>query len=324
MPSFLIVGAGCVGAVLGHHLTKGGAKVTFMVKPSQVSSFDPNVYPFRMKKVSVFRTSSDVETFNAYTLVDSAKEAAKEVKANGLYDAIVITLSSSAIRANNGDWCRRIGGLAKSIVCISPGPDDHRYLSERIGSELVCNGAILFAAYPTPLYAPVRTNIEYTTVGLALVIHGPYNATQMLSESLDKGGLCCKGTNYLGSPHYGSSLMMPLLAALELNSWSFKGTLFRLDTLILAARSCVEGFELYSGLPSMMFFLLYPFVCTVVLVMYCMLLLFGPILAPFDLEKMFKYHFTKCRDQTILLLDGVIREGNERSSCTQRLRSKLK
>ncbi|KNC75619.1 hypothetical protein SARC_11858 [Sphaeroforma arctica JP610] len=273
-----------------------------------------------MKKLNLLGGANAWEKFDNYTLVDSVAAAAKEVEAHGVYDAIIITLSSAALKHNDGDWCKGLGPLARVVVSLSPGPDDAHFMSERM-NKLITNGIITFAAYPAPLGRPVRNRIEYLLMG-PMVLHGHPDE---LCDAMNRGGLWTVSTRIVPSPHhYMSALFMPFLAILELNGWSFSGTACRPHMLLHAARSTVESLRVHENvIPSFVYFLFTPLFCCVLITAYLGLLLIAPWFAPFNLEEMFQYHFSKVRDQTVLLLDETIKLGREKVPQTIKLRKQL-
>ncbi len=107
---------------------------------------------------------------------------------------------------------------------------------------------------------------------------------------------------------YGSATLMPLMAALEGADWKLKG-LRKRAWAKLAADAAAEAREvtaaqLGSKPPAMMGFLGAPVIQLATVL--------APGMLPFEVEIYLRYHFTKVRDQTRILLDRYIDEGIDR------------
>lgn len=89
-PSILIVGAGAMGLVSGYHLSLGGAKITFMVRPGRRDAFLPpqTLYCY---------DDARLKLFDGYDVIERMSDAAGRN-----FDYVVVTLDGATARSNDG------------------------------------------------------------------------------------------------------------------------------------------------------------------------------------------------------------------------------
>src|ERR1700678_139755 len=111
----LIVGAGAVGQVYGHHLVRGGADVEFLVKPKYLAEVAHGFTLYHLPN-----TEPDVLHAHA------------TAAATGAYDAVILTVSSDALRA--GDWLAELARATgnATVLVLQPGLDDRAYIEARV------------------------------------------------------------------------------------------------------------------------------------------------------------------------------------------------
>ena len=120
----LVVGAGAVGQVYGLHLRRGGARVSFLVKPAHAAWCQQGFALHRLRSRRVTETDrlDDIEV-----LTDAGAAASLG------WDQVWLTVASDALR---GDWLGAfLGALGDAtVVALQPDLDDRtlllRYLPE--------------------------------------------------------------------------------------------------------------------------------------------------------------------------------------------------
>src|SRR5262245_49596595 len=116
----LIVGAGAVGQVYGHHLARGGAEVAFLVKPKYAGEARAGftLYPLNARG----RKRTEPVRWRDYRVLTDHDEVAREP-----CDQVYLTVSSTAVR---GDWlpdlARKIGDA--TVIALQPGLDDREHV----------------------------------------------------------------------------------------------------------------------------------------------------------------------------------------------------
>jgi len=217
--NILIVGAGAVGLTYGLAFRKGGANVSFLVKPAHMGALQNGV---TMLRHNLLLPGLSEEQFADYDLYDDVARAPLS-----RFDQIWVTVASDAL---SDDW---LGVLADgmrddaALIGLQPGPQDDDRLRGFFGDRLV-KGVIGFLAYQYPL--PGMTDPKGRT-GIAYLLPpgagglGPkdHSAAHAARDTLSNGGLKVSLSDDLAQS-YGrvTALSLTHMAGLELAGWSFK------------------------------------------------------------------------------------------------------
>lgn len=306
--NILVVGAGAVGQVYGYHLQRGGARVSFLVRPGSSVPREGGftLYPLRS------RYERTPVTFHPERVIDSFAEVAR-----GRWDQVWLCVPSTAV---DEGWLRQIAAAVGPalIVALPPGLDAEAKIRAAFPGCDVVSGLIGMISYQAPLpgESVPRPGIAYllppfgpTTFSgrgagsvADLLLRGDCPVAVSKEASLDSA--------------FGSCLLMPSVAALELAGWSI-AALRRSDLLALGAEASRQAMDVIAAKldtspPLTQTFLQAPL----------LRLVWGlvPRLVPLDLEAYMQHHFTKVGGQTRLLLASYLRDGEALGLDTSALR----
>jgi 2-dehydropantoate 2-reductase len=287
----LIAGAGAVGQVYGLHLRRGGARVTFLVKPAHAAWCQQGFALHRLGKQGRRETRrlDDVE------ILTNAADAA------GLrWDQIWLGVASDALR---GAWLGTLlAGLGNAtLVALQPDLDDRALLLRYVPESQLVQGLIGFLSYQSPLPGDREPpGVAYALLPPAAShFSGPPERVRPILETLARGGFPARALRALPARSAArSAASVPVVAALELADWSLP-RLLRGPTLGLGLRAAREAqavvaAHLGRGVP-LLARLLYPLPVRLALRL-------APRLTAFDLEAYLRFHFTKVGPQTRLML----------------------
>lgn len=302
----LIVGAGAVGQVYGHHFRQGGAQVTYLVKPHHVANLQK---PLKLLRHGLVRRSLKDVQFQDFDLVSDMAAIPADV------DQAWLTMASNAL---GEDWLQSLkNALPQSadVVGLQPGIEDDALLESVFGDRAL-KGVIGFLAYQYPLpgrkASKGRKGIAYllppTAGGLGPADHP---AVQQAVSCLDEGGLKISPSDSLGET-YGrvSALSITHMAALEVADWSFKGLRKNANNARdLARRAAEEAMaivDVHQGrevsAQNQRLAKAGPLVAAV-----------APWVAPLPIEPYLEFHFSKVGQQTRDMLQAYQRIGRGRN-----------
>jgi 2-dehydropantoate 2-reductase len=286
----LLVGAGAVGSVLGFHLHRGGAKVTYLVRPAHEADLRAglNMYPVTGRDWN--RSPVPFTGFDVCTTPPDRP-----------WDYVVLCTSSTALRA--GTWFEelapRIGDAA--VVAIQPGAHDYAFVTARIPPARVIWGMFAlmsWAADPQKDGVP-SPGFAYWRPPTAKLAWSGLRARRF-AETLDRGGM---PSNAIADVQRELAFTGPLLEvhtlALECGGWAFDAV--RKDDALLAdahlalADSMALAEKRHGGSRPLVSRLLRPWMSKLLLWLF-------PYLPPFDVAAFFRRHYTKVSDQSIDLL----------------------
>jgi ketopantoate reductase len=291
MSRVLVVGAGAVGQVYGYHLARAGAEVSFLVKPAHAAELDGGMtlYPLNRPR----RQRALPVQFRGYRLLTDVGAAAAEP-----WDQVYLTISSTALRA--GDWFARLAaGLGgATLVLLQPGPDDRRFVEERVPAEQIVQGVITVISYRAPLPGETRFPGPGMAYWFPPLAASPVDGARRDSvvSALRAGGLPARRHRGIArSSAFPTALFMPLLAVLERAGWSF-GVVREPARLALASRAGAEALQVMAHhrgqrVPLLLRLINNPLAVRLVLAL-------APRVMPLDLETYLHVHFTKVGDQT--------------------------
>ena len=289
----LIVGAGAVGQTYGFHLLRGGAQVSFYVRPRRVAELQGGVV---VHPLSLGRAPQRLEGF---TLVSDAAQVA----AAGPFDVVILTVPSDALR---GDWSVALleaAGPDATVVALQPGPDDQAWIAGQVGAARVVAGVIALLAWPAPLPGVDRApGVAWWRPPFGkLPLSGAPARVDPLVQALRRGGMPAKRVADAGAAGAAASaVMMPFIAALESVGWE------------LARLPEPEPHRLALGAAREIRALVAPEASTLPLWLLGRkgLLRIGVWLArrvmPMDLQAYLKLHFTKVGAQTRYMLGRYV------------------
>jgi ketopantoate reductase len=312
-PSALVVGAGAVGQVFGYHLARGGAQVTFLVRPErrEESARGFDLYPLRG-----FRPGSAPQRFTQFALISSAQEVAAR-----RFQQVYLTVPSPAVE---GPWLRDLIAAAADATLVSLQPDAHDHALIRAAGarpEALVYGAIALVSYAAPLPGETRFPAPGTAYWLPPLARSPFSGPRDLQgaargrnrarvaeivASLRRGGLPAM-------PHpdveralaLANAVGMTYLTALERAGWSPRA-LGQSELLALCARALRESLAIVRAagtrLPPGAGIIARPRLLTI-------LLRIGARLAPFPLDAYLQRHFTKVGAQTRLIVARLLAQG---------------
>ncbi len=300
-PRVLIVGAGAVGQVFGHHLARAGCAVSFFVKPKYLDEVKRGFTMYRLQRRRV-----QPERFEGFGVATTAAQVAADT-----WDVVLLAISSTALRA--GTWLPELAlatGQA-TIVFLQPNIDDRAYLASIVDQARIVDGMIGFIAYQAPLPGESR----FPAPGMAFYfpprMKCPFSGLDLrvkpLLDALRRGGLpAARKRDLRAISALPNAIFNIYLLALESAGWSFarlreRATIKRAGTaasqaLAVAARHIGRRPPLALRLASR------PLAIRAALRL-------APRVIPIPLEIYLETHFTKVGDQTRLGVRSLIELG---------------
>jgi ketopantoate reductase len=287
----LVVGAGAVGQVFGHHLAEGGAEVVWFVKPGHLAWVREGftLYPLNRRR------GAEPLRIEAPAHLTTPEEVERSA-----FDQVWLSVSATAMQ---GPWrapLLRAAGDA-TVVCLTPGIETQRLLLEDVSDARLVTGMIGLLAYQAPLPGETRfakPGIAYWFPPLSPSrFSGPREALDAVLGALKRGGLPARRVaDAVRAEELPSAVLTSYMLALEAADWSF-AKMRAGDHLDLAARAAREALTVAAHslghAPPASRALLRGWVGR-------MGLSIAPRLAPVDLEAYLAHHFGKVRDQTHL------------------------
>jgi len=283
-PRILLVGAGAVGQAYGFHLQRGGAEISFLVRPKYAEAaragFTVHCHNGRHRGAHDFR---------GYGVLTGPEEVADR-----RWDQVWLCVSSPALR---GPWLEpllaAVGDAA--VVTLQPGLEDRRRLLEWVPEARLVSGLISLISYPAPLPGgDLPAGMAWWFPPLSpSPFSGPAGAVSSVVRALERGGCPAKrGARVYETVAFASGLMMPVIAALEVAGWSFR-TLLRSPNRALATRGGRQASRIARpGYRRWLAWLVSGGLTLRILAF------FAPRVVPFDLETYLRVHFSKVGDQT--------------------------
>jgi ketopantoate reductase len=306
----LIIGAGAVGQVYGHCLHRAGVEVSVFVKEKYAEECKRG---FLLNRLRPFRAPR-AERFDGAPVLSSVDEVAARK-----WDQVWFCVSSTAM---HGAWLepmlQAIQGA--TLVSLQPGMNQSAFLKQRFPEEHIVFGAIGLVSYQAPLKGEsLDPSVAYWFPPFSTSpFSGEPDAVKTIVSRLRKGA--CPASSHKDAVQWASvptAVMMPHLAALEANSWSF-AALIKSPLLMTAASASRQAIDIVSAhnqtRPPMTAAFIKPWVMR-------WLFRLAPVFAPFDLETYIQYHFTKVGDQTRYLLRDYTAKGRLNSQPVDALES---
>jgi 2-dehydropantoate 2-reductase len=306
----LIVGAGAVGQTYGLHLQRGGASVSFFVKPKYADAVRAGLtlYPLNGGQGPARLEGAGVVT--------EVEEVAAEQ-----WDQVWLAVSAPAL---GGEWLGTLIAAAGDalVVLLMPGLEERRRLGQHVPEERLVCGMISLIAYQAPLPGERRFDAPGLAFWFPPMGPSPFcgaRAAEVVS-ALRAGGQPARQVKDVGAQaSFGSAVLMPILLALEAADWRF-ARLKEGTGLALAARGMAEALAVVSGelgqRPPWLLRGLGPLPIRLILDL-------GPRVLPLDLEVYLAYHFVKVAEQTRQMVARYIALGEAQGRPTPALRELL-
>ena len=205
----LIVGAGAVGQVFGRHLARGGAEVTFLVKPKYADECRRGFTLYQLRKTEPVRLDG----------------CGVVTEASAGFDQVYLTVSSPAL---HGDWLPALGRATgdATIVKLQPGLTDRAIVAAAIAPERIVGGTINFLSYHAPLPGETRfaePGMAYWLFPGKAPFSGDDARVRAVVAALRAGGLPARRVRDVErTAAYPSAVLCAFVCALEAAGWSFR------------------------------------------------------------------------------------------------------
>jgi 2-dehydropantoate 2-reductase len=286
----LIVGAGTVGLVYGYHLQRGGARVSYLVKPKHLEEAAEGYTLYALKS----KTVREPIAFRPHELLSSLDEV-RERK----FDSVWLCTPTTALV---GPWFEGLADAigSSALVALPPGMKVRERIRSAVKESRVVDGAIGFVSYQAPLPNETvpRPGVAFAFPPMTASLFGGERAADLVAV-LKKGGLPAKVDAHAHrSVAFTSAVLQPLMVALEGAGWSFEALYASplLKTGVEAAREALAITAKLLGARRPLWHLaIRPSIARLVFSLASRTM-------PFDFEAYLKVHFTKIGPQTRLLL----------------------
>ena len=283
----LVVGAGAVGQVFGHCLARGGAEVTFLVKPKYADQ-----RAFTMHALNGHQT----EAWTGFSVI---------TEPTGGFDQVYITVDSTAL---HGDWLPalvRATGDA-TLVFLQPNLRDVEVIDAAVPDRArVVMGTIGFISYHAPLPGETRFDEPGMAYWFPPGGKSPFSGgrADAVVAALRAGKLPSKVVRDVRrDAAFPSAVLTTFVTALEASDWSFDDLKAELGARAAREAVHVAGHELSARPPLAMRLATRPLAFRAI----CAL---GPALIPLPLETYLRVHFTKVGAQMHASLASYVEKG---------------
>jgi 2-dehydropantoate 2-reductase len=309
--NILLVGAGAVGQVYGHHLKEGGARVSFFVRPKAAAAARGKMvlYPLRRREE---RTPVIFEADAVFTSTEEIAAAGEKQR----WDEVWFCVPANAL---DEAWLASIAAAVGDarVVALPPGLTAEEKIRRAFPGREIVPGLIGIMSYQAPLpgeEVPEPGIAYWCPPGSPTAFGGPRGAE--VAEELDRGGCPAVAKKDVGATSaLGGCVLMPTVAALEAAGWSFaefrRGEMPQMAAAAAREALAITAARLDVGVPFFAFF-----VRGWVLRLVAWL---APWFVPTDLEAFLRHHFKKVGEQTRLLFADFRKDGKERGMKTDAL-----
>ena len=307
--NILIVGAGSVGLVYGHHFVNAGHQVTFLIKEKYQKSLEKE----KQTGVVLYHLNNDKQLekplrFKNFSIITQWSDANN-------FDLIALSISSTALRQLPLTTIKdKLEHSEKpvSLLMLQPSEEDLEHLTQVIATEKILQGMITLISYQTDnihkkinpagtaYYLPILSmpisasgTLQQKSNNLKEVVH-LFNQSKIKAKSVKSA---------LDESRLLSAFFMTFLCALEAADWQLdrlKNSELLLKTLSAAQRDLlpqkIKANEKSSPLKKILLrYLLKPS-------LYKLLITIAPKFIPLPLEAYLKKHFLKVRPQTLMYM----------------------
>ena len=309
--SVLIVGAGAVGQVYGHHLARGGARVTFYVRERYRDEAARGFTMIRLRG----KRRREVSRFEGFNVVTSAAEVAGR-----RFDQVYLTIPSTGLA---GSWLPALVAALgdATLVAMTPSPGDADIiLAAGMAPERIVPGLITLISYHAPLAgepADMPSGMAYWfPPGSHAMFSGPKDRAEAVVAALRAGGQPAKlVADVPRQVAFPNAVFQAFLVALESAHWSLadlrRGPQLALG--VAGAREALAIAALSSGKPPLAIrILVRAWILRIALRII-------PGWMPLPLETYLRAHFTKVGAQTRHAMKTLIQRGRAATISVARL-----
>lgn len=298
----LVVGAGAVGQVFGHHLVRAGADLTFFVREQYRERTAQGFDLYRLRLAG----APEPLRLEGFTVVCTPEEVAAT-----RFDQIYLALPSQAL---TGAWMTELaaaGGEA-TWISIQPGPDDRRALiTAGVRPERLVSGMLSLLSYPAPLPGETRIPREGTAFWhpplVPTLLSGPAQRLEPVLALLERGGFPARRHDDVDREvSFFTAVLLPYLVALERSGWSLRA-LPRGPGLRIGAAAAREAAAIVAADKGVTPTLPARLAGRAGLIRSGLWM--AAKLAPFPLQPYLRLHFTKTNAQTRFILEGLREKG---------------
>lgn len=300
----LIVGAGTVGQIYGHFLQRGGAEVSFFVKPNHRQECEDGFALYRCRHGGL----GPQEHYTPDAVYTSFAALESET-----FDHVWIAVSSTDLR---GDWLERLGPVIgdTTLVMLQPDLEDQDYVLQFFPESQLVYGMVNFVGYQNPLPDMGEQHPDIDKVGTAYFMlpmtaaefSGDPERLPAVMHALDQGRYPVKAQQDVPRMYADrSAWMIPLVATLEIEHWSFK-RLTESGSLELASEGAKQALAIVAAKFHR------PLNWTERSINHAVLKTLLPVvrwLSPMDAESYVKFQFRKTAKQTRFMLEHFIHQG---------------
>jgi hypothetical protein len=310
--NILIVGAGAVGLVYGHHFANAGHQVTFLIKEKYQQALEAE----KQKGVVLYHLNNDKHLqqplrFTNFSTITEWQDAEG-------FDLIALSISSTALRQLPLSIIKnKINESTNpvSLLMLQPSEEDLKHLTTVIDNEHILQGMITLISYQTDHINEgiIPAGTAYYIPPLPMPISASKPLTQQKQDSIklkevvtlfNQSGIKAKAVNSaLDESRLISAFFMTFLCALEAADWQFerlKNSARLLQQLSAAQTELLPQKIIANAVftplkKRLLTALLKPW-------FYKLLINISPRVIPLPLEAYLKKHFLKVRPQTLMYL----------------------
>lgn len=303
-----MVGCGAVGQVFGLTLQKAGVELGFYARPASAHHLKQALQQdgLALYQTSHFRRNNPIvhRLTNYQVLIDIT--ACQQFQP----DQIWFTTPSPVYYS---EWFRDflVAVSSKRVVCFAPEGGRPEFFPEGVAQDRLVFGGITLISWQggTDAGGGSAGGINFwlppfSTIPLVGTPTGCYEVAAVLKG----GGLraMIQKKELQKSQAAVTGLMSAFVVGYQLSGWSFK-TYQRSPWLTRAARGAREAASsqlLGTGILTNALFRM-----TTTRAVFHMVTLVLPWVMPFDIEKYLRFHYQKTRDQSLMLLELFINDG---------------
>ncbi len=308
MTRVLIVGGGAVGQVYGHHIARGGAHVSMLVREKYADAARAGY-----DLVRIFARKHRVPArFVPHDVVTNASDVAARS-----FDQAWLTVATPPLLRGELDEAL-VATKDATVVSLQPGLTVADHLAKLVAPSRAVVGIIGMQSFVAPLEDSSDPIEQATGPGVAYffppfvesMFSGPADRTLRVVDALRAGGAPARGIADASATAAGSSaLLIPVVAALETAGWSFD-ELVRSGAASLGARAAREASAVVAKTLGRD-----PPVATKLLTggLVGLVARVAKRFAPLDIESFHRVHFSKVSEQTRLMLTEYAEEAERLS-----------
>ena len=309
--NILIVGAGAVGQVYGHHFQQQGHQVTFLIKEKYQAELSQGMTLYHLNKD---KSLENPISFDEYQLITDWPDHSSHN-----FDVILLSIPSTALRHLPFADVERCCSQKTPILMLQPSAEDFAILADNLPGVPLAEGLISLIAYQTPLIdnrnqqlsqQPDKRGIAYYLPPMAMPLSSDNQqlARQLTTLFNDSNIKARVSRSAIADSKVPSAFLMTFLCALEAADWNLE-QLSQNKTLLRELTSA-QRFFLPTRLPQGWQQTIASILVTAALrpMLYRLLIRVAPWLLPLPLEAYLKFHFSKVRQQTLLYMHDYIKE----------------